>query len=82
MRLFIYAILLLAFASCKSESKTEIPSETRKHTLELKYANGSLVNDNGDHKIISILKPWPESNKSYKYGSNKVTIQHKHQKVI
>ena len=74
MRLFIYALLLLVFVSCKNEPKTEIPSQTKTHPLKLKYAKGFTVDDNGDHKILSIHNPWPEATKQYKYliASNSV----------
>ena len=67
MRSFIYALLLLVFVSCKNEPKTEIPSQTKTHPLELKYAKGFTIDDNGDYKILSIHNPWPEATKQYKY---------------
>ena len=67
MRLFIYVLPLLVFVSCKNEPKTEILSQTKTPTLELKYAEGFTVGDNGDHKILSINNPWPEATKQYQY---------------
>ncbi|WP_299116343.1 ABC transporter substrate-binding protein [uncultured Winogradskyella sp.] len=67
MRLSVFFILLITFVSCKNEQKNEIPSQTENHTLELKYAKGFSVDDNGDHIILSILKPWPDASKTYKY---------------
>ena len=74
MRLFIYMLPLLVFVSCKNEPKTEILSQTKTPTLELKYAEGFTVGDNGDHKILSINNPWPEATKQYQYliASNSV----------
>ncbi|MCC1483582.1 ABC transporter substrate-binding protein [Winogradskyella sp. E313] len=43
--------------------------------MVLKYATGFSVTTYDNYKIIEILKPWPEAEKSYKYGiSNKETI--------
>ena len=67
MRLSIYLILLLAFSSCKNETNTELIDTTNKSTLHLKYAKGFSVTDNGNYKVLTILKAWPESDKAYKY---------------
>ena len=63
----IFLLFLITFISCKNETRTEIPTTSQTKILELKYAQGFSVNDNGDYKVLTILKPWPKANKSYRY---------------
>ncbi len=67
MRLSVFFLFLVAFVSCKNEQKIDLPNTSKTKTLELKYAEGFSVNDNGNHKVLTILKPWPKADKSYKY---------------
>ncbi|MBC2845883.1 ABC transporter substrate-binding protein [Winogradskyella flava] len=67
MKLSFLFLFLVAFVSCKNEPKEEIPFQTKNITLALKYAEGFSVDDNGNFKVLSILKPWPKASKSYKY---------------
>ena len=64
---FLVLTCLVCF-SCKNEVKetSELPGTTCK-TLELKYAEGFSVLDNGNYKTITITNPWPNAEKEYKY---------------
>ncbi|MFP4845743.1 ABC transporter substrate-binding protein [Winogradskyella sp. PE311] len=70
MKLSVFLFLLLAFCSCKNESNRELIDThiTEVKTLELKYAKGFTLKNYGTHKVLEILKPWPESKISYRYG--------------
>lgn len=67
MRVSIFLLFLITFLSCKNESKSELPGTSKTETLELKYAEGFAVSDNGNFKILTINKPWPKAEKTYKY---------------
>ncbi len=67
MKLSVFLIVFTALVSCKSDHKTELPPLSESIGLELKYAEGFSVVDNGNYKILEINKPWPEANKDYKY---------------
>ncbi|MBV7267647.1 ABC transporter substrate-binding protein [Winogradskyella luteola] len=67
MRLSAFFLFLVAFVSCKNERKIDLPNTSETKTLELKYAEGFSVTDNGNHKVLTILNPWPNADKSYKY---------------
>lgn len=67
MRLIIYLFLLLAFTSCKDQPKETTIETSKTESLDLKYAKGFTLNDNGNYKVLTILKPWPQANKEYKY---------------
>ncbi|RNC86991.1 MAG: ABC transporter substrate-binding protein [Winogradskyella sp.] len=67
MRLSVILLFLVVLVSCKNESKLEIPQTNQSNALRLKYATGFSVIDNGGYKVLTISKPWPKSNKTYKY---------------
>jgi iron complex transport system substrate-binding protein len=70
MKLSVYLFLLLAFVSCKNEPNVKVidTNTSEVETLHLKYAEGFTIKNYDDYKVLEILKPWPESEKSYKYG--------------
>ncbi|MDN3493018.1 ABC transporter substrate-binding protein [Winogradskyella bathintestinalis] len=67
MKSSFYFLMILLFLSCKNESQTTLPNTSVSETLELKYAEGFSVDDNGIFKVLNITKPWPNADTSYKY---------------
>jgi iron complex transport system substrate-binding protein len=67
MKLYVYLLLILTFVSCKNETKAELPGSSKADLLDLKYAEGFSVSDNGNFKILTINKPWPKAEKTFKY---------------
>jgi iron complex transport system substrate-binding protein len=67
MRFYIFLLFILTFVSCKNEPKAELPNSDNIKTDTLTYAQGFSVNDNVNYKILTITKPWPKSEKNYKY---------------
>lgn len=59
---------ILLFVSCKSEPAKELKERVGGTALSLKYAKGFSVKDYNTYKIVSIEKPWPEANRSYRYA--------------
>ena len=58
--------LTLLFFSCKnSTEKNEFEAENTK--LNIIYAKGFTVTDNGVFKILKIINPWPKAETSFKY---------------
>ncbi|EDP70195.1 Periplasmic binding protein [Flavobacteriales bacterium ALC-1] len=67
MKLYVYLLLILAFVSCKNETKAELPKTSKADILDLKYAEGFSVSDNGNFKILTVNKSWPKAEKTFKY---------------
>ncbi|WP_400079627.1 ABC transporter substrate-binding protein [Winogradskyella sp. R77965] len=67
MKFYTYLIIAVFFISCKNEPKTNLPVISKTETLELRYAQGFSVNNNENFKVLTIKKPWPKAEKSYKY---------------
>jgi iron complex transport system substrate-binding protein len=67
MRFYTYLLFILTFVSCKNEPKAALPNSDNIKTDTLTYAQGFSVNDNGNYKVLTISKPWPKSEKNYKY---------------
>ncbi|WP_179345759.1 ABC transporter substrate-binding protein [Winogradskyella ursingii] len=71
MKLSFYFLIIFAFVSCKDETKNqeipEFPNSNKTEQVQLKYAEGFSVNDNGNYKVLTITNPWPEAEKSYRY---------------
>jgi iron complex transport system substrate-binding protein len=66
----IVQILFLFFliSACKNEHKKEAIISSEEKELKLKYAEGFKVTDYGNYKVLELLKPWPKSEKTYKFG--------------
>lgn len=62
-------VLLLVLLGCKENKTNEIPFPTsvKAHSLDLKYAKGFVITENGNHTILEIKSPWPQAKKSFKY---------------
>ena len=67
MKLYIYLFIAIAFLSCKNGTNDTLPEVFETKTLELKYAKGFTVHDNGYFKMLIITKAWPESEKKFTY---------------
>jgi iron complex transport system substrate-binding protein len=60
-------IIALLFISCAGKTKKSPLESSEGKTLDLKYATGFEVIDYDTYKIISVNKPWPGADKTYKY---------------
>jgi len=75
MKLSVYLLLVLTLLSCRNDQKAELAKTSKPKILELKYAEGFSVKMYKNYKVIEILKPWPESQKTYSYAiANKNAI--------
>ncbi|WP_407556813.1 ABC transporter substrate-binding protein [Winogradskyella sp. 4-2091] len=61
-------IILLFVSSCKSEPKQDNSPTIETQKLELKYAKGFSVTYFDSYKVLEILEPWPNSEKTYSYA--------------
>lgn len=84
MKSFRLIVIILLFVSCKNDAKTtnKLPeiSEINAQKLDtivmqLKYAKGFSVTDYQTHKIITIKKPWPNSEKEYQYILSNINME-------
>lgn len=66
-KLFLLLTLFATSISCKNEPEPELPDTNEAKFLDLKYAEGFSFTENNNYKVLEILKPWPDSDKSYKY---------------
>ena len=67
LKFSVFLLLLLTIVSCKNESKNELPQIIKGKPLDLKYAEGFSVTYYNTYKVLELLKPWPNSKKTYKY---------------
>ncbi|WP_179320420.1 ABC transporter substrate-binding protein [Winogradskyella helgolandensis] len=67
MKFYSILLLLLIVSSCKNEPKQETISIIESEKLELKYAEGFSVDYYENYKVLSITKPWPKAEKTYRY---------------
>lgn len=67
MRLTIILLFIFTLVSCKNEPKVGLPNSDNTKIDTLTYSQGFSVNDNGNYKVLTITKPWPKSEKNYKY---------------
>ena len=65
-----YRLILLFFIlnSCKNEAKQDKISPLKTRMLELKYAEGFNVAYYENYKVLTITKPWPKAEKTYRYA--------------
>lgn len=71
MKYSLSFLALLLILSCKDEIKPKsdvlLPNTSKLEALELKYAKGFSVTYYNDYKVLTVLKPWPNANKTFKY---------------
>lgn len=67
MKYFKFLLLFLIVSSCKNEPKQDIITAPATKQLELKYADGFSVDYYENYKILTVTKPWPKAEKSYRY---------------
>lgn len=65
----LFILLLLSFSSCKEDKGIEVkfPSLEEKGNTTIAYAEGFLIKENGNHAILEIKSPWPESDQTFTY---------------
>jgi iron complex transport system substrate-binding protein len=68
MKIIRFLILFFIISACKNETNSSVFAKSETTQLELKYAKGFSVKYFETHKELTILKPWPNSNKKYSYG--------------
>lgn len=67
MKSYLYIILIIVFTSCKNEQNKALNPVSESQQLVLKYAKGFSVTEHDNYKVITINKPWPKAEKTYKY---------------
>ncbi len=67
MKYFKFLFLLLLISSCKNETKQDLITTPTTQQQELKYAEGFLVTNVKNYKLLTIKSPWPKSEKVFKY---------------
>ncbi len=64
-------LFLLAFAiilGCKKETSPVVAESPLKSDVELKYAKGFSIKNQNKFKILNIINPWPNADKTYRYA--------------
>jgi len=62
-------VIAFCFISCKrNKSSEKFPPILETRSLNLKYAKGFSIKDEGNIKILSIINPWPDAGKTYTYA--------------
>lgn len=66
------ALLLLGFLlfllSCRNEIKKETATFENPTPVEIKYAEGFEIQQNKNHKVITLKNPWPGASETFKYA--------------
>lgn len=67
-KILLFVLVTVSLWSCKNETqnKNALPT-TQSTTVPLSYAKGFTIIKNGNHSILEINNPWPESDKIFKY---------------
>jgi iron complex transport system substrate-binding protein len=68
MKSIKFLFLFFIVSTCKNETKSVVLETSETKQLELKYAKGFSVKYFETYKELTILKPWPKSEKSYSYA--------------
>ena len=64
----IFLLLTVLFSNCKEGQKVENPSLNQDRNLKLVFAKGFSVTNQGNFKVLKIVNPWPDAEKTYKYA--------------
>lgn len=67
MKSYLYIVLIIVFTSCKNEQNKALNPVSESQQLVLKYAKGFSVTEHDNYKVITINKPWPKAEKTFKY---------------
>lgn len=67
MKTLLMALLFFALAACKTDTKKNNDLVAPTEQLHLEYAEGFSVDYFETHKVLTITKPWPKSEKTYRY---------------
>lgn len=67
-RILLFILVTASLWSCKNETQNNntLPT-TQSKTVPLSYATGFTIIKNGNHSLLEIKNPWPESDKIFKY---------------
>lgn len=68
MRATLYIFVLFLFISCKNSNEVETQQTSQPNIYSLKYAKGFSVSEYDDYKVITITKPWPNAEKTYRFA--------------
>jgi len=64
--LFLLAYVILL--GCKKEGANQVAISPLQSDVKLKYAKGFSVKNENDLKILNIINPWPNADKTYRYA--------------
>ena len=71
MKLFLYLFVIITCLACKNKTESAqdkaLPKASDTKELNLKYAKGFSVTNHENFKVLTIEKPWPKAEKTYKY---------------
>ncbi|SFD22314.1 iron complex transport system substrate-binding protein [Algibacter pectinivorans] len=65
-KLFLLLLLAICF-NCKNEPKQHIEAFETSQELLVKYAEGFSIKIHKNYKVLTIKKPWPNADKTFKY---------------
>ena len=63
--------ILIFFTACKNNGDTSEPIKTENQTqkmVSVTYAEGFEIEELGNFKVITLKKPWPGTDKTFKYA--------------
>lgn len=63
----IFLCLLVAMA-CKDEKRITQPTSLSAKQIQNRFAEGFEITDYKSHKVLTIINPWPQADKSYNYA--------------
>jgi iron complex transport system substrate-binding protein len=67
-KLYFLIGLLWVLASCLENQSSPSQVLSPKQKIEVKYANGFIINDFENYKIITLKNPWPGTNRVFSYA--------------
>ncbi|WP_345274778.1 ABC transporter substrate-binding protein [Flaviramulus aquimarinus] len=68
MKKITFILIVLLVISCKNELGKQSKKPVKSTTLNLKYAKGFSIKDYGTYKVLEIKRPWPQSEKEYRFA--------------
>lgn len=62
-------LIVFVFFSCKND-KTSVSETTltEEKPININYAQGFSIVDYGDYKLLEVMNPWPDANKTFRYA--------------
>lgn len=77
MKAILYIFVLFLFFSCKNSNEAETQQTSESNIYSLKYAKGFSVTEYDEYKVITISKPWPNAEKTYRFAVGEKTFLNK-----